>query len=630
MDRSGLTNRGGGRLPILFALGLFASCEQSIPPTHDGALARDQGSDSLLVDSALGLDKRAGDGLDAGTDAPIADSGGELDAASDTSAVKDGPLPVAWDPKQYPWPMYGRDPRRTSRSPFVGPKTATPTSPLNWTYDAPGAVLLNIQAVVTSQGVYFGGWGVQRRLNKSDAPNLWDKMDGRYYGLSLQGLELFPPLLPAVTPVGYLYAAQPKLGRDVFWVGAGNDFHLSFFNGTIEGTACVDPDTGVHYVGRGDGKLYAIDPLAGKVKWAFNTFDPVDPQDPEGGGEIIGGPVMAPDRLIYFGTAGLPWPGTLPDDPAYETNAVYAVNQAGKLVWRYPSKTASVDNFIFTPPALAPDGKTLYLGTYAGDTTAPGKLLAFDLTKPPAAPDDQRLKWSLELVNPDVAGKPSGYVFRIAVGIDGRIFLALAESPGGGAATASLVAVNPNGTFAWSPPFAHPQGYPAATQMGAGFALAETSTSVETVFFSTTHVGRANGDGGALFAIDPNSGSVMATFDPGKETPKGIGGMTAPTLDKSGTIYVGIRGKSSGVGLGTNGRMYAVTHQAGQGFKLLWQFEVDGQLDWVPPAIGNNGGLFFGSSVDFPLLLHGPWDNAYHAPGVVPALTTPKVYAIFD
>ena len=199
--------------------------------------------------------------------------------------------------------MHGHDQRRTGRSPFVGPQTYSAGSTRNWTYTAQAAVMLDLQAVVSDKGVYLGGWGIQRRTSKSDLPDQWDKMDGRYYGLTLSGKELFAPVLPAITPVGYLYASQPKLPRDVGWVGSDNDYHLSYFNGTIEGTACIDPDDGTHYVGRGDGKLYAIDPMQGTVKWVFKTFDPEDTTDPEGGGEVIGGPVMGHDRLLYFGLA---------------------------------------------------------------------------------------------------------------------------------------------------------------------------------------------------------------------------------------------------------------------------------------------------------------------------------------
>ena len=98
------------------------------------------------------------------------------------------------------------------------------------------------------------------------------------------------------------------------------------------------------------------------MMWSFTTFNPEDPKDPDGGGEIIGGPVVGPGGLVYFGTVGMPFPATR-DEPAYETNAVYAVDSAGKLRWRYPAKKATLDNWIYTPPALSPDGKTMYVGT---------------------------------------------------------------------------------------------------------------------------------------------------------------------------------------------------------------------------------------------------------------------------
>lgn len=38
------------------------------------------------------------------------------------------------------------------------------------------------------------------------------------------------------------------------------------------------------YVGRGDGKLYAIDENTGEIRWRYVTFNPDDPGDPDGGG----------------------------------------------------------------------------------------------------------------------------------------------------------------------------------------------------------------------------------------------------------------------------------------------------------------------------------------------------------
>ncbi|MBI3963322.1 MAG: PQQ-like beta-propeller repeat protein, partial [Deinococcus sp.] len=339
--------------------------------------------------------------------------------------------------------------------------------------------------------------------------------------------------------------------------------------------------------------------------------------------------VMGRGKILYFGTTGTPWPSQ-PNDPAYETHAVYAIDTAGNLIWRYPSQLARLDNFIMSPPALSPDGKTLYLGTLAGDTSEPGKLIALDLTQPPGASDGERLKWELELRNPDRPLHPAIWFRLLAVGLDGRIYIAGAQAQLLGAAPVLLAVEDQGdqGAFVWDPAVVEPQGYPSNTgQFAGGLALWEHGGQVERIYFTTTHQRTANGVGGALFAIDPDDGSVLDEFDPAMLPSPGIGGMTAPTIGSNGTVYVGIRGKHpTAIMPAVNGHMYAVTFTPGTGFAVLWDFEVAGQLDWVPPAIGANGGLYFGSSDAFqPLFIIQYFDLSE-----IPPNTSPRFYAIFN
>ncbi|MCK6456108.1 MAG: PQQ-binding-like beta-propeller repeat protein [Phycisphaerae bacterium] len=544
-----------------------------------------------------------------------------------------GPLPV-WNAARFPWPMFAQNVRRTARSPFNGPTSADPAAPTNWTYFAVGAAAINIQAVLSNNAVYFGSWGVLRR-DLALSPDRWDKGDGRFYALHLadaapNSQERFPPVLPAVTPVGYLLPGRNKLPRDQFWCGANNDYLVSFYNGTIEGTPCLDPRDGTIYVGRGDGRLFAIDPETGGVEWSFQTFNPQRPNDPDGGGEVIGGPVMGPDHILYFATGAVPWPGNPPNDPCYETNAVYAIDANGDLVWRYPASAATLDNWIVTPPALSSDGRTLYVGTFGTDVTVPGRILAFDLAQPPGASDADRLRWSFDVRNDQRLFQPFGYARAIAVGADGRIFVAGCETQFLGLAPV-VFALRDRGNraeYAWPIHMVEPHGYPSSTaQFTAGLAIVETGQDLDVLYASTTHLRTSNGEGGALFAINPANGSILHTFDPASRPQPGVGGMTAPTVDAAGRIYVGIRGKHPTIGAGgVNGRMYGLTYNAASGFSVLWEFEVDGQLDWVPPAIGANGGLYFGST---PNLTPGE-EITWFAPGQVPADRTAKFSAVFE
>ncbi|MFO0973349.1 MAG: PQQ-binding-like beta-propeller repeat protein [Phycisphaerae bacterium] len=543
-----------------------------------------------------------------------------------------------WNDATQPWPMFGQNVRRTARSPFAGPTSDSPASAANWSYTATGGAVINMQPAIAGTGVYFGSWGVLRR-DAMQTPDQWDKSDGRVYGLKLASdpsqpesqFELFAPVRPATTPVGYLFAGRTRLSRDEFWCGAGNDYLVSFYNGTVEGTPLVDPDDNTLYVGRGDGRLYAIDPGSGAVRWAFATFNPQNPSDPDGGGEIVGGAVMGAEKKIYFATLAAPWPGNPPNDPAYETNAVYALDTGGHLLWRYPSANATLANWIITPPAISRDGRTLYVGTFGLDLSVPGELLAIDLAQPDDAPDSARLKWKMTLRHPTRLGQPNLYLRALAVGVDDRIYcggfepILLSDSP----ALFAIVDRGDRGQFAWTPAVVEPQGAPSSTgQFVAGLALFETGDHVETIFASTTHVrGLFNGAGGALFAIDPGNGAVRASFDPATLAQPGHGGMTAPIVDSAGHVYAGIRGLHPlGSTPAESGHMYGLSYSPAAGFGVLFDRTVDGLLDWAAPAIAANHALYFGSSAPFTPGGEVQW----FTPSETPANRSPRFYCLHD
>ena len=151
-----------------------------------------------------------------------------------------------------------------------------------------------------------------------------------------------------------------------------------------------------------------------------------------------------------------------------------------------------------------------------------------------------------------------------------------------------------------------------------------------TAFFTTTHLRGLNSDGtGVLVALEPGTGEVLDVFDAADLDSPGVGGMTAPTIGGDDTIYVGVRGRGSGILGGTdvvNGTMYAIRFSRTVGFELIWEFEVDGLLDWVPPAIGDNGGLYFGSSDTF----SGIEQAIFYDLDEIPENTSAKFYAIFE
>jgi outer membrane protein assembly factor BamB len=515
-------------------------------------------------------------------------------------------------------------------------------------YTATGGASINMQAVASSKGVYFGTWGVPRQA--IGAPEWdWIKTDGRYYGLRLTAQptpaaqELFAPFEPAAVPACYLYPGRPQLDRDAGQCGKSQPRIVSYYNGTIEGTAVTDPLDGTQYVGRGDGKLFAVDPIAGKVKWAFQTFNPTRKDDPDGGGEIIGGPLMDSRGIIYFATIGYPEVDKPGSDPRYETNAVYAVDRAGKLLWRYPSASASLDRGFMAAPALSPDGNTLYLGTWSG---TPNTLYALDLRAPKEASDAQRLRWEWTVKNPV---KPSAveYVRHISVGIDGTIYLGCSEVAGLVQTRGTLLAVRDKGTtrevnWALSPRTQPLNANELETIMGV--ALWEQSGVVKRVY-ATTGFARvplaASGRGGAIYVVDPATGKALSSFDPEKQGVPGLGGMTAPTLDNGEVVFAGADGAYDAVlvppaGNWKNGVMYAARFDPSTNkFQMLWGKPIEGNMVWGHPIVAGNGGLYFGTTDHFPhTFIAGcsPYlgNEGCFAPGAPTAHMNPKFYGVLE
>ena len=307
------------------------------------------------------------------------------------------------------WLMKGHDARRTGQSGSYGIRSVDTTR--SWEYVADAAFELNVGATVTRTGVFFGSWGLLRSDSLGRDTRFWNKSDGKLYGLDLDsGSELWEPARLDTVNRCYDLPGRERTSTDLLFCGLFNNYHVTFYNGTVEGQAAVDTVRQTMYVGRGDGKLYAIDPASGVTQWRFVSYNPEDASDPDGGGELIAAPLLAPDGSVYIGTWG---------EGPYETNAFYAVDPAGNERWRYPSDS-SLDNRVFASPALSPDAQTVYQATYFGEeASVPGVLYALDLTVDDNAPDGSRLKWSFPL---EFNAKPV-YATTMAVGSDGTVYV---------------------------------------------------------------------------------------------------------------------------------------------------------------------------------------------------------------
>ncbi len=507
------------------------------------------------------------------------------------------------------WLMKAHDARRTGQSLSNGPLTLDAAQ--SWTAETPGAHTLNIGATVTARGVFFGSWGLLRQDPTNPDRRFWDKSDGKLYGLDLDtGASLWgEPLGLDLTPRCYERATRQKTNDDVFWCGALNPLHVSFYNGTVEGQAAVDTSRKVLYLGRGDGKLFAIDPEDGRILWRFVTFNPQLPDDPDGGGEVISSPLLGPDGTVYFGTWG---------EGPYETHAFYAVDPDSTLQWRYPTDS-SLTHRIFASPALSPDAGTIYVSTFRDDDgVLPPTLYAFHREPAGPATDEARLKWALDLTHQGLPVQTT----TLAVGSDGTIYVGGLWAFGLGIPV--LLAVEDRGedgpALKWTTPYLELRD---GAQFVLGIALREVDGQTRRLYVTTANTSLFNAkEEGALYAVDPASGAVLASYDPSDDVPEAIGGINSPAIGADGTVYFGVRGRFGNDAV--NGHYFAVTYDAAAArFDQLWNFEVDGHIEWNHPAIGPDGGLYGGSSsVDQGVRL------VTHDAGTIPPNTTPLFYAL--
>ena len=461
------------------------------------------------------------------------------------------------------WPTRGHDNRRTGQAEEIGPAAVGRVE----TFKAQEGISINIAPTVGSDGsIYFGTWGVIRSYGEEDR-HLWDKLDGKLYKLGMADLSQpwGGPFIPDGVPYCYDYAGRSDPG----YCPTGG--MVSWYNGTVEGTVALSEDETTLFMGRGDGKLYAVDTLTGGRRWVFTTFNPLDPSDPDGGGEIIGGPLRVSDGTLYFATvkAG-----------PYETNALYAVDAQGQLLWRYPRDEASLPHVVWASPSLSPDGKTVYFAASWGpsvderDPSIPGTVYAVDVSGP-----EPRLKWTFDPVDSSQGEPLNVWTYLTAVGSDGTLYLGGTRysSSWGEAVVFALHDGGDLAALVW-PSFVEVDGDDAATVYG--LALREEQGI-------TTHVlaGSGNGygltgyiSGGELVSLDPGTGTLQWAFDP---TSAGEGGaLTGISIDGVGNIYSGASG------LGNDGGTVFSLDKSG---KLRWTYNLGGLLEWGHPVIGPGG-----------------------------------------
>jgi outer membrane protein assembly factor BamB len=461
------------------------------------------------------------------------------------------------------WPMESHDVRRTSQSDVRGPRSPSHITSILLT----GGHSVNMPVTAADDGTIFTGtWGLVRSGGSTDRTR-WDKFDGKLYSFDrtldarwITDLDLVP----------YCYSFGSRMPTPSHCPDGGT---VNGYNGTVEGVATLDATRERLYVGRGDGKLYAIDTRSGEIVWRFTSFNPELPSDPEGGGEAVAGPLVDANGIIYFTTVAV---------GEYETNAVYALNPDGTMRWRYPADEKTLDHLIWAAPALSPDGQTLYIAGAWGpaaddwDRTLPGTIHALRV-------NDGSAKWTFHPVNEAEWWKPPVWSSHLAVGSDGTIYIAGTQNTFGGG-SAVLFAIRDLGNsaqYAW----------PRMVDLDRGEALVAAGIALREVNGETVRVYATSGDpysvlaqgygaGGELVAVDASSGSVLWRFDP--ESHGGFGSMTGIAIDAEGVIYTGVSGQRDG------GRVYAVREDG----SLMWQYTLGGLLEWAHPIIGPFGDLY--------------------------------------
>lgn len=501
------------------------------------------------------------------------------------------PLPAFSMPLSDGWPTKGHDSRRTAQSEVNGP--AAPAIVVR--REIANGASINIAATVDGSGTaYFGTWGVITSHGEDDRSR-WDKADGQVY--AWQPVFTPPPHFfqrwgpGSMDPVPYCYDFED--GWNILYCPQPLGGDLSWWNGTVEGTAVLSPDERTLYVGRGDGKVYALESATGTRRWTFHTCNDVadcnlPTTDPEAGGEIVAGLLLRGADELYLGT----WAA---EGSGHESNAFYRLDAAdGSLDWRYPL-SGTLPGVALAAPALSPDGETIYTATWC-EPDCPGSLYAF-------APDGS-LRWPpVELWGEGEPPIPIS-AWTMAVSSDGTVFVG--GRMGNDCDSAMVVAYHPNGTRRWGPVRlpAAPLSLPCANIVG-GLALREVEGQTTRIYATTNLVALISPvgtpAGGRLFALDPATGGQpwgSPFFAPDAPPVSGIGNALYPAVSADGVIYFGssgaYRADSLAYRVDRPGKVLAVSEEG----SLLWQVQVEGILAWSHPVIGPDGTLFVGEMKD--------------------------------
>ena len=474
------------------------------------------------------------------------------------------------------WPMKGHDVRRTGQSGSHG--IVSIDASRSWATSVPFAFELNIGASVVDNHVVFGSWGLLRKDEQGRDVRYWDKSDGKVYSLSPHDGSWNWGGPVALDKVHRCYDMPQReyTSTDFLFCGLFNNYHVTFYNGTVEGQPAFSRAANLWYVGRGDGRLFAIDPETGNIRWRFQTYNPAQPDDPDGGGEIVTAPLPLTEGVAF---------GTWAEGP-YETNAFYAVGADSVLRWRYPADS-SLPNRFYASPALSPDGQTIYAATFLGDSSA--SVLALNSSLDSTLTDAARLRWQRKLEYNDARV----FAVTMTVASNGNIYIGGLYQKGI-LNVPIVIALDDAGEILWT---LDETALDDGAQFLHGLAIREVDDRSIRLIATTGNFGTPafnKLESGRLYAIDIETGSVLYEFDPSDVINDAVGGLNSPAISKEGFVYFGVRGR---YGSDARNGYYFGVRDTGTEFEPMWHYEVDGHLEWTHPAIGPDGSIFGGSGV---------------------------------
>jgi len=456
-----------------------------------------------------------------------------------------------------PWPMYGHDPKHTWRSPYKG-LTTQPLKP-KWIFPSPGGIGgFTSSIAIGSNGKIYAGTAQNEDFIKDKASGYSGVLcaissDGKkdwihdsHRGAPMISMIESGPLLTFDGMIiygkddGHVYALNKK--GELLWdfaaddpfnpqkaddneqiisssvLGPNNTLYILSHWGNVYSPMRVNSWVNKPYLkaiiekweiegvkAQSWGKMYAVNARTGERKW---VFDPSS-DSPFNKKVFWGSPAVGDDGTIYAAAYDNSYKGYL-----------YAMNPDGTLKWRYPKDDKEKIQALQSSPSIARDG-TIYVGSFGAKDNA--RLYAFT--------PNGILKWSYEITENRITSGPG-------IGPDGTLYFGSHNQP---AAIGSkrpprghLYTLRDLGTKAelkWK--FEVKYGItasPAIDSEGNVFFSVASIIPVPDGILGDYHLYALNNKGEELWSY-PFTGSAWG----------------APSIDKDGTIYIGIMKSEAGV-----------------------------------------------------------------------------------